>query len=94
MSLENALLKPTLHVAVVCTEIGTTEVTDETCERTCATREQDIVQLNAECLMPIGDENCTCAENFVRENGECIHKDTCTNCIDEFGNVSVPLSTQ
>lgn len=72
---------------LVCTEIGTTEVTDETCERTCATREQDIVQLNFECLVPVADENCTCAENFVRENGECIHKDTCTNCIDEFGEV-------
>lgn len=72
---------------LVCTEVGTTEVTAETCERSCATRNQDPIELNMECLIPIGDEECTCAENFVRENGECIHQDECTNCVDEYGNV-------
>ena len=76
-------------ITEVCTEIGTTEVTDQKCERTCATREMDIVELEANhCEHDVTDQNCTCAENFVRENGECVHKDTCTNCIDEFGNVS------
>jgi len=59
------------------------------------TRLMDQVELEENyCTHPVADENCTCAENFVRENGVCIHKDECTVCIDEYGNVHEEGSTR
>ena len=69
---------------VTCTEQNEVLVESMACERTCQTRNYT----NEECSenMIKHADSCTCAEDYVRYNGTCIHKDECP-CYDEEGNV-------
>lgn len=67
-----------------CTEENEILVNDPICERTCLTRDMPDVDCTPEMMVT---ENCTCAENYVRDDdGTCIHESEC-GCYDENGNL-------